>query len=182
MNKKKLNVLSFVNYVFFILLTLIMIYPFWYVLMYSLSDPGKVSINNYYLIPDGFSLVTYKHVLRQPFLLLGYKNTAFVTATGTIISLFMTVITAYPLSREKLTGKKIYFRLILFTMLFSGGMIPTYLVIRGIGLLDTLWALIIPNAVSVYYMLIMIKFFKGIPVSLIESARIDGYDDIAILF
>jgi ABC-type glycerol-3-phosphate transport system permease component len=106
----------------------------------------------------------------------------FVTAVGTLVSLLMTAITAYPISREVLFGKKFFFNMILFTMLFSGGLIPTYLVVRSLGLLDSLWALILPSSINVFNMLVMMKFFKNIPDSLIESAKIDGYNDIYILY
>lgn len=172
----------FFIYAFFIFLAVLMLYPLWYVLMFSLSELGRVSLNNYYLVPDGFSLESYTTVMRYPPVLTGFKNSAFVTGVGTLVCLMMTVITAYPLSREPLTGKKFYFGMMMFTMIFSGGMIPTYLVIRAVGLVDSLWALIIPGAINVYYVLVMIKFFKGIPISLIESAKIDGYNDISILF
>ncbi len=164
------NFFRFFIYAFFIFLAVLMLYPLWYVLMFSLSEPGKVSLNNYYLISDGFSLESYLIVMKYPPVLTGFKNSAFVTGVGTLVCLLMTVITAYPLSREHLMGKKFYFGMMMFTMLFTG------------GLVDSLWALIIPSAINVYYVLVMIKFFKSIPISLIESAKIDGYNDISILF
>jgi len=172
---------TILNYSFFVLMAILMLYPIWYVLMYSLSDPAKESLNNYYLIPDGFTLQTYLYVLKLPHIIIGYKNTIFVTVAGTAISLFLTVITAYPFSKKDLIGKKYFFGMMLVTMLFYGGVIPTYMVVRSLGLTDTLWALIIPNALSVFNILVMVKFFKGIPESLIESAKIDGYNDISIL-
>lgn len=180
MNIRKNRIPTYLNYAFFVFLSLIMLYPLWYVLMFSLSAPNRSSINNYYLIPDGFSLVTYKYVLNEPSIIMGFKNSAFVTIIGTFLCLLMTAITAYPLSRDNLTGKRFFFNMMFFTMLFNGGLIPTYLVVRAVGLNDSLWALIIPASISVYNMLIMIKFFKNIPVSLIESAKIDGYSDISI--
>jgi putative aldouronate transport system permease protein len=141
-----------------------------------------MALSGYYLVPKGFTLNTYAYVLQQSFVRIGFRNSIFVTVVGTIISLFLTAITAYPLSREKLLGRKIVFGFMLFTMLFRGGIIPTYIVVRGVGMIDSLWALIIPQAISVFYMLIMIKFFKQIPQSLIDAARIDGYNDAQILF
>ncbi len=182
MNKSGLRIYTYILYIFFIVLGLLMLYPLWYVLMFSLSDPERISLNNYYLVPDGFTLTTYKYVIQQPFISIGYKNSVFVTVVGTFLGLLLTVTTAYPLSREYLTGRKLFFGMMVFTMLFGGGLIPTYLIVRWAGLVNSLWALIIPSSIIVYYMLIMIKFFKGIPVSLIESAKIDGYDDISILF
>ena len=130
--------------------------------------------------PKGFYIGAYKHIISYQSIIIGFKNSLIVTIAGTFLSLLLTGLTAYPLSREVLVGKKYIFGMMFFTMLFSGGMIPTFLVVRALGMVDTLWALFVPTSISVYNMLIMIKFFKGIPVSLIESAKIDGYNDLAI--
>jgi putative aldouronate transport system permease protein len=121
-------------------------------------------------------------MLQNELIYMGYKNTIFVTFTGTLFALLFTLITAYPLSIGKLKGKGIILKIIFFTMLFEGGLIPKYLVVRSLGLIDSLWVLVILGSINVFNMLIMMKFLKGIPISLIESAKIDGYNDIAILF
>lgn len=159
-----------------------MLYPFWYVFMYSLSDPGRTVINNLFLVPSHFTLNAYKYVLSQPLIYSAYRNTLFITLAGTAVNLLVTSFMAYALSMDRVTGKKIVLKLLIFSMLFSGGLIPTYLVVRQFGLIDSLWSLIIPNALSVYYTLIMIRFFRSIPASLLESAKIDGCNDIYILF
>ncbi len=169
------------NYAFFIVLLLLMLYPFWYVLMFSLSNPSKVALNNYYLLPHGFTFRTYIHVLKEDLIFIGFKNSGIVTVVGTLISLFLTTCMAYPMSKRDLLGKRAIFGFVVFTMIFNGGIIPTYLVVRSLGMLDTLWALMLPMSVSVYNLLIMIKFMKNLPESLIEAAKIDGYNDIAIL-
>ncbi|OAS14382.1 carbohydrate ABC transporter permease [Paenibacillus oryzisoli] len=165
----------------FVLLGLIMLYPFWYVLMFSLSDPTHASVNKLNLYPEHFSLSTYKYVLSQKFLYVGFRNTLIVTIIGTLISMVLTIGCAYPLAKSSLRWRSPIFSIIFFTMLFHGGLIPTYLVIKQLHLVDTLWALMLPSAVSVYNMLIMIKFFKGIPTELIESAKMDGANDLFIL-
>lgn len=170
------------NHIFLVLIALIMLYPFWYVLMFSLSDPAVSAINSYYILPRGFTLATYRYMLQNELIYMGYKNTIFVTFTGTLFALLFTLITAYPLSIGKLKGKGIILKIIFFTMLFEGGLIPKYLVVRSLGLIDSLWVLVILGSINVFNMLIMMKFLKGIPISLIESAKIDGYNDIAILF
>ncbi|WP_135548188.1 carbohydrate ABC transporter permease [Paenibacillus cymbidii] len=170
-----------VLYTGFVLLGLIMFYPFWYVLMFSLSDPLRASVNKLNLYPEHFSLSTYKYVLTQKFLYIGFRNTVIVTAGGTLISMLLTIGCAYPLAKNSLRGRKAIFSLIFFTMLFNGGLIPTYLVIKQLHMVDTLWALMVPSAVSVYNMLIMIKFYRGIPAELTESAKIDGAGDWYIL-
>ncbi len=169
------------NYTFFVLLGILMLYPLWYVLMYSLNNPNSASVLGLNLYPKDFALVTYKYVLSQPFIYTGYKNTLIVTIGGTIISMLLTIGIAYPLAKESLKGRKWIFSFIFFTMLFSGGIIPTYIVVKQLHMVDTLWALMVPSAVSVYYLLIMIKFFKGIPTELLEAAKMDGAGDMYIL-
>lgn len=180
-NKKKLSAFSVLNYGFFILLGIIMLYPFWYVVMYSFSDPSQTSLSHLYLIPNGFSLETYRYAFKKHILLTGFFNSVFLAVVGTALDMMFSVLLAYPLSREDFPGKKLIHGYVIFPMLFSGGMIPTYLVIKNLGLLNSLWSLIGISLVNVYNMLILCRFFKGIPQSLIESARIDGCSEFGIL-
>lgn len=183
MNRHRENRLfPFMNYTFFVLLGILMLYPFWYVLMFSLNDPLHASANKLNLYPEYFSWVTYKYVLTRSFIYTGFKNTLLVTIGGTLISMILTIGCAYPLAKESLRGRKPIFFLMFFTMLFNGGLIPTYIIVKQLHMVNTLWALMLPSAVSVYNMLIMIRFFKGIPVELIESAKMDGANDWYILF
>jgi len=168
------NTFRVFNYVFMTCFAIITLYPFWYVIMYSLSDPGVFVQNNLYLVPIEFTFKTYAYIIRQRLIYTGLLNSIFITAAGTVINLVVISMTAYPLSKERLKGKNYIFSFFLFTMLFNGGLVPTYLVVRAFNMIDSLWALIIPGALSIYYMLIMIKFFKGIPDSLFESAKLDG--------
>lgn len=182
MVQKKVTPFEIFNYIFFFVVGILMFYPFWYVVMYSLSDPSKVTLTNYYFLPNGFTLSTYAQAFRQKIIYSGFMNSVIVTVGGTFISMFLSVLTAYPLSREELKGRKVIFWFIMFTMLFNGGMIPTYLAIKSYGMLDSLWALMLPKAIIVYNLLIVMKFFKNIPQGLIESAKIDGCSDVGILF
>jgi len=183
MKTKRVSVFTVLNYVFFVLLSIAMLYPFWYVLMFALSDPDAISFNDYFLLPSGKpTLSTLISMVNQPMIYIALKNTVFVTVIGTLLALLLTSITAYPLSVPSLMGKDVIFSIMLFTMIFSGGMIPTYLVVRSLGLVDSLWALIILPSISVFNVMIFVKFFKGIPQSLIESAKIDGYNDIYIFW
>ena len=179
--RKRASLFTYINYMFFIVLGMIMLYPLWYVAMSSLSDPNTSSLNSFYLLPEDFTISTYVYVLKQPFIYTGYKNTLIVTLAGTLIGLAITIMVAYPLSRNQLKGRKFFFGFIMFTMIFNGGIIPTYIVLKGLTLIDKLWALILPSAVNVYFTLIMLKFFKNISQDLIESAKIDGCNDIYIL-
>ncbi|GMQ58754.1 carbohydrate ABC transporter permease [Vallitalea sediminicola] len=182
MVRKKITPFTVFNYCFFIIIGILMFYPFWYVLMYSLSDPNKVTLTNYYFIPNGFTLGTYMSAFKQDIIYSGLFNSVLVTVGATLISMFLSVLTAYPLSRENLKGRKGIFWFIMFTMLFNGGMIPTYLVVKEFGMIDSLWSLMLPKAIIVYNLLIIMKFFKNIPMELIESAKIDGCSDVGILF
>lgn len=182
MDHHKKSFFDYINYILFIGVIFVTLYPFWYVLMYSLSDPNANPLNHYYFIPNGFSLISYNQVFKSTQVLIGFKNSLFVTGVGTVLTLLFTAATAFPLSREHMTGRKFLFGMILFTMLFNGGMIPTFIVVQKVRLFDSLWALIIPGLISVYNMLIMVKFFKQFPIGLIESAKIDGYNDVSIFF
>ena len=179
--KRRVTAFEIINYAFFILLAVIMFYPFWYVLMFSVSDPSRRALDSLYLLPYNPTLLTYKNALKEPLIQSGIRNSVIVTLFGTAINLILTVTTAYPLSRPDFPAKKLIFAAIMFTMIFNGGIIPTYIVVRSYGIVNTLWALMLPSAISVYNMLIVQKFFKNIPAGLVESAHIDGCMDISIL-
>lgn len=167
-------------YAILFIVCLIMFYPFWYVLMFSFSDPGKIALNSYYFVPDNFTLSVYLSTLKKSIIYTGIRNSVTVTAMGGIISLSISCMLAYPLSRNNLRGKKIILSLVIFTMLFNGGIIPTYLVVKQLGLLNSLWALMLPKSIIVFNMMILIKFFSNLPDSLIESGKMDGASDFRI--
>ena len=174
------KVFTAVNYLLFGLLCLTMIYPLWYILMFSFSSEAE--FRSFYLLPEGFTLDVYAKVFDDGRVFTGFKNSVIIVTLGTAISMFLTIFAAFPISRRYMYGRKAVTTFIVFTMIFNGGIIPTYLVVRTYGMVDTLWALILPQAVIVYNLLIMRSFFANIPDSLIESAYIDGYNDIGILF
>jgi len=171
------------NYCIMILLIIATLYPFWYVLIASLSNPTAVAQRGGLMLwVEGFTLEAYKMVAQNPNIWSGYQNTAIYVVGGTAVNLFMTTLGAYGLSRRNLYGKGVIMKLIVFTMFFSGGLIPTFLLVRSLGMVDTRWAMIIPGAISTYNMIIMRTAFQGIPVSLEESARIDGANDFTIMW
>lgn len=171
------------NYCIMILLIIATLYPFWYVLIASLSNPTAVAQRGGLMLwVEGFTLEAYKMVAQNPNIWIGYQNTAIYVVGGTAVNLFMTTLGAYGLSRRNLYGKGVIMKLIVFTMFFSGGLIPTFLLVRSLGMVDTRWAMIIPGAISTYNMIIMRTAFQGIPVSLEESARIDGANDFTIMW
>lgn len=171
------------NTLLMVILCVITIYPFLYVLFASLSDPASVAKHRgLLLIPLGFTLDAYKAVLDNPMISTGYRNTIFYVVAGTALNLFMTALGAYALSRRNVYFKDIFMFAIVFTMVFHGGLIPTYLVVGNLGLLNTPWALIIPGAISTFNLIIMRTAFQQVPISLEESARMDGANDFTILF
>lgn len=169
------------NVILMLLLLLITLYPFWYVIIVSLSDGKAVLSGQVGLLPVNFTLDTYRVVLRDSSILTGFKNTLIYTGLGTLINLVCTSMCAYPLSRPDLIGKKQIMGLIVFTMFFSGGMIPGYLVMNQMGLIDTIWAMVVPGAISTYNMIVMRTFFLGIPEALHESACLDGANEWQVL-
>lgn len=172
------------NTLFMLFMILITLYPFYYVITCSLSDSNfLVGDKGAMLWPKGFSLNAYGAVFKNPNILSGYKITLFVVVLGTAINVLMTAMGAFVVTRRNFPMSKIMMKMMIFTMYFSGGMIPSYLLVNNfLGLNDSLWALILPMAVSTYNLIIMKTNFEGIPQSLEESAEIDGANDIAIFF
>lgn len=176
------KVFTVFNYTFFTFLCLIMLYPFWHVVMQSFSSARMALSSSLFLWPKEFTLTTYRGVFKSADIYTGYATTLFVTIIGSVLATFLTATIAYPLSKSRLRGRKFFTFLLVFTMIFNAGMIPNYLLIRNIGLYNTRWALILPLAVSAYNTIIMRSFFLSIPEALEESARIDGANDIRIFF
>ncbi|MBD2860484.1 MULTISPECIES: carbohydrate ABC transporter permease [Paenibacillus] len=171
------------NVTFMILLSAVTVYPFLYVLFASLSDPSwVVQMRGLIWYPKGFTIEAYKLVFANPSILTGYVNTLIYVVFGTALNILMTSLGAYALSRQSVMWKNPLMFIIVFTMFFNGGLIPTYLLINELGMLDSRWALIIPSAMSAYNLIIMRTSFQGIPVSLEESAKLDGANDFTVLF
>jgi len=179
--KKKLSAFDRLNYILMILIMIVMLYPIWYVVILSFSDPVQSMRGGVYLWPAGFSLEAYGKIINHPGFFTYYGNTIFYTFFGTIYNVLMTAMCAYPLSRKNLYGRSLFTTLVLVPMFFGGGMIPSFLLIRNLGMIDTRWALIIPGAISTWNMIVMRTFFQNIPESLMESAYIDGANDLQVL-
>ena len=171
------------NYIFLGLLCVLMIYPLWYVLCCSFSDPALLMRHSGILLwPLDFSFAGYEKVLNYSRLWNAYMVTFFVVIVGTAMNMFFSILFAFVLSRKGMMWHKLITGLAVFTMYFSGGMIPTYMVVKGVGLYNTVWAMIIPGLISTYNCIILRTAFYGIPDSLEESARIDGAGDLRVLF
>ena len=158
------------------------LYPFWHVLMYSVSDSGEAMSGGLFFLPRKPTLLAYRTVLRTRQIFVAYRNTILKTFVGTLLSLVVTALTAFPLSLKRLHGRSFFSMYIFFTMLFGGGMIPTYLAVSQAGLIDSMWALILPNLVSAYNVVLMRNYIDGLPEALLESAMIDGASQMRTLF
>ncbi len=171
------------NFLFMIAMMIVMFYPMWHVVCASFSDARLLSAHTGLLLwPDGYSFNAYTLMAKNPMILGGYGNTLFVLFFGLLVNMTLTSLGAYVLSRRNLMLNKIITLPIIFTMYFGGGLIPTYLNIIQLGLLDTLWALIIPTAISTYNMIVLRSGFAAVPESLEESAKIDGASSFRILW
>ncbi|MDQ3444432.1 MAG: carbohydrate ABC transporter permease, partial [Chloroflexota bacterium] len=169
---------TIVNYAILTLFLAAVAYPLIYVFSASFSDPSAVISGKMWLWPVDVTLDGYRAVFRNSRITVGFQNSLFYTVAGTLVSVVLTILAAYPLSRKDLAGRNIIMFFFVFTLLFGGGLIPTYLVVREVGMLNTRWALIIPTALSVYNMIITRTFFQStIPDELLEAAQIDGCSD-----
>ncbi len=171
-----------VVYVFLVLAMLVIIYPLIFIVSASFSDPTNVLTGKVWLFPVDFSLYSYQAVFKNKQILSGYYNSAIYTIFGTLISVALTIMAAFPLSRKGFVGRGLFMGIFLFTMLFSGGLIPTYLLLKDIGMINTRWAIIVPNAIAVWLIIIARTFFQqNVPEELYEAAEIDGCDDFRFL-
>jgi len=170
------------NYVFLTIVALLVIYPLVFVVSASVSNPQYVISGEMWLWPKEFTLEAYEKVFKNKDIINGFVNTLKYTVFGTILNVIMTILAAYPLSRRDLKGRGVIMAFIIFTIFFSGGLVPTYLLIRDLGMLDTFWVMIIPNAVAVWNIIIMRTFFQAIPQELEESAKMDGSGNFRILW
>lgn len=176
-------IFNFFNYIFIILVVAICLYPLIYVLSASISEPNKVNSGAMWLWPVDITWVGYKKVFSNPDIWSGYRNTIFYTVFGTLINLALTLPCAYALSKKKLPFKKVINFIILFTMFFSGGLIPLYMLVNNMHLLDTVWAVVLPTAASAYNIIITRTFMETtIPDGLEEAAEIDGCGPFGIFF
>ncbi len=172
-----------VNTLIMVCLLIIFVWPLWFVLIASVSDPAEVWRGNVILFPVHFTLAAYEEVIRYEEIWTGYLNTLIYTVVGTAVNMVLTVCGAYPLSRKDFVPRNVLMVILLITMYFNGGLIPTYMVVSRLGLTDTIWAMIIPGAVSVFNIIIMRTYFStSIPNELFEAAQLDGASTAQYLF
>jgi putative aldouronate transport system permease protein len=169
-------------YVLLTIIALIVFLPFLHVVMSSFATVEEMARKPFILIPEKFTLAAYRYVLSTGAVFRALAVSVGITVVGTLVSMLLTSLMAYGLTRRDLDGRKIINFLIVFTMLFSGGLIPSFLVVKNLGLIDSYWSLILPNAVSAFNLVIMRSFFQNLPDGIEESARIDGCSDFGTLF
>lgn len=169
------------NNIFLFLMIVVTLYPVWLTFITSISNGLEVMKGGVAFLPKSPTLATYKRIF-QGELFMYMRNSVFYTVLGTAINLLMSCLCAYPLSRKTFSGRKFFTAMVTVTLFFSGGMIPMYLVVKQYGMLNTVWSLVLPGAISTYNMIIIRTAFQSVPDSLVESAQLDGANDIIILF
>jgi putative aldouronate transport system permease protein len=179
----KTSKFEIVNYIFLAILTMLTLYPLLYVFSMSISAPEAVMANKVVLLPIGFTLKSYNMILMNREILSYYFNSVWYAVVGTVGTLLITMLAAYPLSRKQFVLRSPFLLMITITMFFGGGMIPSFILIKNLGLYNTRWAIVLPGIVGAWNIIIARIFINDtIDESLIEAAKIDGYNDMRILF
>ncbi len=176
------RIFDFSNIIFMILLMIITIYPMYYVFIASISNSGLVQSGVIKLYPQRLTWIAYERVFDRPDLWTSYWNTIRYTVVQTALTLIVTSMMAYPLAKAWLPGRRMILMLAAFTLLFSGGLIPTFLVVQQLGMINTIWAIVLPTLVNTWYLFIMRTFFEAIPSELEDAATVDGCSTMGILF
>lgn len=174
--------LSGMAYIVSGLFAIMCVIPFIYVIVYSISPYSEYLENPFRLIPKKVTFEAYKMAMDYRYLWTGYKNTIFISVVGTFCSMILLVLTAYPLTKKDLRGRRTIMTLWIITMFFSGGMIPNYFLMRNLGLLNNLWSIILPGLLGAYNLILMMNYIRGLPASIEEAALIDGANDAQVLF
>ena len=177
------KIFDFFLYTISTIIVIVMLYPMYFIVIASFSNPADVSAGNIVLLPKGITFKGYQKLLEYSQLWVGYKNTILYAALGTVISLVVNVPTAYALSLKDLCGRKLFTVFYLIPMFFTGGLIPTYLIVKDFGLLDNFWVMVLPFSVITYYIIVARTFFNNsIPGDLWEAAQIDGCGNLGFFF
>ena len=179
---KKSRTFDVVVIIMFAALALLTLYPFYNVIILSFSNTESVAKHIPYLLPFALDLTGYKTIIQDSDFINSLLVSLFVTIVGTAVNMVLSVIAAYVLSRKYLDGRNMIMSVIVFTMLFGGGLVPTYMVIKDMGLINKVWALILPTAINTYYLIIMKNYFLGLPDGLFEAAKLDGAGEWTMLW
>lgn len=177
----KADPLDIVIFIVMALVCISVVLPFLNILAVSFSSSDAVVAGKVHLLPKGFNLDTFRKIFSHPSFMKGFLNSLIQTVSGTVLGMILTIMCAYPLSKPNLPGRKLFLNIILITMFFSGGLIPTYMLVKNLHLIDTIWAIILPFSIIPYYLLLVINFFRSVPEELEEAAMLDGLGPIGIL-
>lgn len=176
------KIFDVINIIIMCILLVIFVWPLWFIVISSFSDPNEVWLGNVLLLPKGFTLAAYEELLKYKNIWIGYRNTILYTVVGTAINVVLTVCLAYPLSRKDFAPRNFIMLFIMITMYFSGGLIPTYLIVKNLHIVNSFWAMIIPGAINTYNVIVTRTYFaNSIPDSLQEAAKLDGANNLHIL-
>lgn len=179
---RRFGIFDCVNVAVLLLLAFTTFYPFWDCLVVSVSSLKSYLSTNVHLWPGEWSFAGYQYMLRNKDLWVSYANSLFITVVGTTINMLITIMAAYVLSKPDLKGHRVLMFLAVFTMMFSGGIIPTYIVVKDLRLMNSLWSMILPSAVNTYNLIVLRNFFSGLPKELEDAALLDGCSDVGVLF
>lgn len=180
--ERKISIFSIVNAIILIAVAFSTLYPVWYITVISFSDTVSVLQGKVTLLPKGFNLDAYVEVLRNDKIPRAYLNSVYYTTLGTFINLLFTSIAAYPLAQRNFFGRKYWMVAIVLTMFLNAGIIPTFMIVQQLGLIDTVWALVLPNAIWTFELIILISFYQNMSSQIREAAKIDGASEFRILF
>ncbi|MGI6336584.1 MAG: carbohydrate ABC transporter permease [Eubacteriales bacterium] len=175
------KIFNIANIIFMTFLVFLTVYPFWNVFITSISPVGEANAYSLHLYTLNPTFEGYQKIARNAYLLVAYRNTILRTVVGTAVNVFLSCLVAYPLSKKYLPLRNLWTGLIVFTMFFSGGLIPSYLLMESLGLIGSFWALILPGAIGTYNMIIVRNYFQSLPADIEESARIDGASEMRVL-
>lgn len=170
------------NKILMAVLVVLAAFPLYYVVLISFADYAAVQKQLIYILPTSINFDAYKLVLKEKLFLNSFLVSVFITVAGTLFSMILSSAAAYSLSKKHVPGSKLMFTFILIPMFFSGGLIPYYLTIKDVGLMDSIWVMIIPGAISTFYLILLKNFYEDLPASIEESAKVDGANDLYILY
>lgn len=176
------KIFDVINYTFLGVICLIMVLPFVNIISSSLTPLEDLVKNPFILIPTRVSLEAYSYIFSTNTVIHGLQVSIGITLVGTTLNILLTAMTAYPLAHQKLVGRKVLVSMVVFCMVFNGGMIPTFIIVKNLGLLNTYWSLILPTAISSFNLMLFKNYFQELPQELEEAAKLAGYNDVSILF
>jgi len=178
--KKRLTVGDWINYSLLILISAVCLFPFFYIFSVSFTHPSVYVPLKFYVFPEKWSLLAYEYILSTNSFLNAFKSTVFITVVGTVLNLIFTFTMAYGLTKKDLDGRNFILGTVVFTLVFSAGLVPNYLLVKNLGLLNSYWALIWPNLTNAWSLIVVKSFLESLPSELEESAKIDGGSDIGV--